>query len=113
MAARARGRARREAAPARPALARAHVRGRDRGDDGHRGARRVEREGKARAGLGAALSELAGGLRGGVFGCPARGPADRTREEVKLLLLSGSLRAGSTNQAVLQTAVQVAPPGVE
>jgi len=32
---------------------------------------------------------------------------------VKLLLVSGSLRVGSTNSAVLQTAAQLAPEGVE
>lgn len=32
---------------------------------------------------------------------------------VRILLLSGSLRAGSTNAAVLRTAAAVAPPGVE
>jgi NAD(P)H-dependent FMN reductase len=32
---------------------------------------------------------------------------------MNLLLLSGSLRAGSTNQAVLNTAAELAPPGVE
>ena len=40
------------------------VRGRGGGDDGNRGPRRLEREGQARAGLGAALPELAPGLRG-------------------------------------------------
>ena len=34
------------------------------GDDGNRVPRRLEREGQARAGLGASLPELAGGLRG-------------------------------------------------
>ena len=47
-----------------PALARAAVRRRGRGDDGDRGARRLEREGQARARLAAALPELARGLRG-------------------------------------------------
>ena len=56
-------RARRQAAPARPALARAAGRRRGRGDDGHRVARRLEREGQARARVDAALPELARGLR--------------------------------------------------
>jgi chromate reductase, NAD(P)H dehydrogenase (quinone) len=33
--------------------------------------------------------------------------------ECRLLLVSGSLRAGSTNSAVLRLAAEVAPPGVE
>jgi NAD(P)H-dependent FMN reductase len=33
--------------------------------------------------------------------------------ECRLLLVSGSLRAGSTNAAVLRLAAEVAPPGVE
>jgi NAD(P)H-dependent FMN reductase len=32
---------------------------------------------------------------------------------VKLLLISGSLRAGSTNSATLRTAAGLAPDGVE
>ena len=55
---------RRQAAAALPALARAAGRRRGGGDDGHRGARRVEREGQARARLDAALPELADGLPG-------------------------------------------------
>src|SRR5215218_2892475 len=49
-------------AAALPPLARAPVRGRGSGGSGHRGARRLEREGQAGAGLGAALSELAPGI---------------------------------------------------
>ena len=64
MAAGARGSPRRQAAPPLPRLARAAVRRRDRGDDGNRVPRRVEREGQARARVEAAASELAGGLRG-------------------------------------------------
>ena len=56
--------ARRQAAPPLPPLARAAVRGRGAGDDGNRVPRRLEREGQARARLGAALPELARGLRG-------------------------------------------------
>ena len=51
-----------------PALAGAPVRRRRRGDDGHRVARRLQRQGQARAGLAAALPELASGVRGGVRG---------------------------------------------
>ena len=64
VAAGARGCARRQAAPPLSPLARAAVRGRSGGDDGNRVPRRLEREGQARAGLGAALPELAPGLRG-------------------------------------------------
>ena len=58
VAPRARGDARRRAAPPLPRLARPALRRRSRGDDGHDDARRVEREGQARAGLDAALPEL-------------------------------------------------------
>ena len=64
VAAGARGGARRQAAPPLSPLAGAAVRGRSGGDDGNRVPRRLEREGQARAGLGAALPELAPGLRG-------------------------------------------------
>jgi NAD(P)H-dependent FMN reductase len=37
----------------------------------------------------------------------------KSRRKVKLLLISGSLRASSTNTAVLRTAAAVAPAGVE
>ncbi len=53
----------RQAAPTLSPLAGAAVRGRTGGDDGNRGPRRLEREGQARAGLGASLPELAPGLR--------------------------------------------------
>ncbi len=64
VAAGARGGARRQAAPPLSALAGAAFRGRIRRPDGYRVPRRLEREGQARAGLGAALPELATGLRG-------------------------------------------------
>src|SRR4029450_10135149 len=54
------------AAPAPPALARTTARRQGSGCDGHRGGRRLEHEGQARARLEAALSELAGGLSGGL-----------------------------------------------
>ena len=68
MAARPRPGAGGQAAAPVPALAGAPVRRRRRGDDGHRVARRLERQGEARAGLAAALPELASGVRGGVRG---------------------------------------------
>ena len=55
-----------EAAAAFPAPARPALRGRGAGRDGDRVARRVERQGQARARLGAALPELATGLQGRV-----------------------------------------------
>ena len=68
----------RQAAAARAALARPAA-GR-RGGDGHddRGARRVEREGQARARLAAALPELAAGLRAGARLSDDRGRASRS-----------------------------------
>ncbi len=62
VAAGARGVAGRQAAAALPALAGAPGRRRGGGDAGNRGARRLEREGQARAGLGAAVRELAPGI---------------------------------------------------
>ena len=64
VAARAGGRARRQAAPARPAVAGPADRGQGRGDDGRRLPRRLEREGQAGARLDAALPQLAAGLPG-------------------------------------------------
>ena len=64
VAARAGRRARRQAAPPRPAVARAAGRGPGHGDDGRRFPRRLEREGQAGTGLDAALSQLAAGLPG-------------------------------------------------
>ena len=55
-----------------PALARAAVRRRSRGLDGNGVPRRLEREGQARARLDAALSQLAGGLRGRLRLTPRR-----------------------------------------
>ena len=73
------GGAGRQAAAPLPGLAGPSVRRRGRGADGDRVARRVEREGEARAGLDAALPELARGLRGGLRrrrdGHADRGPA--------------------------------------
>lgn len=34
-------------------------------------------------------------------------------DDAKILLVSGSLRSGSTNTALLRTAVEIAPPGIE
>src|SRR5581483_11305479 len=76
MAAGARRRPRRQAAPAHPALARpaARVGAAGGDDDGCEG--RLEREGEARARLAAALPELAAGLlRGPRLAAPACGPA--------------------------------------
>ena len=64
VAAGARRRARRRATPPLSPLARAAGRRRRGGRDGDRGARRLERQGQARARLGAALPQLARGLRG-------------------------------------------------
>src|ERR671910_864031 len=55
---------RRAGAPARAPVARPHLRRRGRGRHDDRGARRVEREGEARARLAAAPPQLARGLRG-------------------------------------------------
>ena len=60
----ARGGARLQAATTLSPLARAAARGRIRGDDGNRVPRCLEREGQARAGVGAALPELARRLQG-------------------------------------------------
>src|SRR3954469_8644538 len=58
----------REAAAARPALARPRARRRGRCGHDDRGARSIEREGEARARLAAGALELARGLRGGSGG---------------------------------------------
>ena len=68
VAARARRRPGREAAATLPDMARAAGGRRGGGADEHRGARRLEREGQAGAGLDAAPSQLAPGLPGGLLG---------------------------------------------
>ena len=62
-----------QAAPAFPAPARPALRGRGAGRDGDRVARRLERQGQARAGLGASLPELARRLQGRLRGNRAGG----------------------------------------
>ncbi len=84
MAAGARPGPRREAAAARPDLARAAGRRRGRGRDGYRRPRRLQREGEARARLDGALSELAHGIPRHLLvnrrGRPTGVPAGRTDE---------------------------------
>src|SRR5262249_5258535 len=77
------GGARRQAAPPRPHVGGPPGRRGGRRRDEHEDARRLERQGQARARLEAQLSQLAPGLRGGAAMNRSTGPDDQLLEELR------------------------------
>ena len=81
-----------------PRLARPAVRGRGAGDDGDRVARRVERQGQARARLDAALPKLAARLR--------RPVRETDRRNLCAAIGSGQCRTGRVELAMTRNGIQ-------